>query len=60
MLSLKQNQKTSLNLKFCFPFQVQQPPEINLVLRPQGLTGDNEVYAKVDLWVKCPHTYPDT
>uniref|UniRef100_A0A8C0AW68 eIF-2-alpha kinase GCN2 n=1 Tax=Buteo japonicus TaxID=224669 RepID=A0A8C0AW68_9AVES len=22
--------------------------------------GDNEVYAKVDLWVKCPHTYPDT
>uniref|UniRef100_A0A8C0HIP9 eIF-2-alpha kinase GCN2 n=1 Tax=Buteo japonicus TaxID=224669 RepID=A0A8C0HIP9_9AVES len=27
---------------------------------PQGLTGDNEVYAKVDLWVKCPHTYPDT
>uniref|UniRef100_A0A672V586 eIF-2-alpha kinase GCN2 n=1 Tax=Strigops habroptila TaxID=2489341 RepID=A0A672V586_STRHB len=39
---------------------VQQPPEINLVLRPQGLTGDNEVYAKVDLWVKCPHTYPDT
>ncbi|NXW06294.1 E2AK4 kinase, partial [Fregetta grallaria] len=39
---------------------VRQPPEINLVLRPQGLTGDNEVYAKVDLWVKCPHTYPDT
>ncbi|KAM6131451.1 LOW QUALITY PROTEIN: eIF-2-alpha kinase GCN2 [Pterocles gutturalis] len=41
-------------------WKVQQPPEINLVLRPQGLTGDNEVYAKVDLWVKCPHTYPDT
>uniref|UniRef100_A0A8C3N2Y5 non-specific serine/threonine protein kinase n=2 Tax=Geospiza parvula TaxID=87175 RepID=A0A8C3N2Y5_GEOPR len=39
---------------------VRQPPEINLVLRPQGLTGANEVYAKVDLWVKCPHTYPDT
>ncbi|NXL88182.1 E2AK4 kinase, partial [Alectura lathami] len=39
---------------------VRQPPEINLVLRPQGLTGDNEVYAKVDLWVRCPHTYPDT
>ncbi|KAJ6667313.1 hypothetical protein lerEdw1_017291 [Lerista edwardsae] len=34
-------------------------PEINLVLRPQGLTGDHEVYAKVDLWVKCPQTYPD-
>ncbi|XP_067152724.1 eIF-2-alpha kinase GCN2 isoform X8 [Apteryx mantelli] len=41
-------------------WKVKQPPEINLVLRPQGLTGDNEVYAKVDLWVKCPHTYPDT
>ncbi|XP_010572499.1 PREDICTED: eukaryotic translation initiation factor 2-alpha kinase 4 isoform X3 [Haliaeetus leucocephalus] len=41
-------------------WKVRQPPEINLVLRPQGLTGDNEVYAKVDLWVKCPHTYPDT
>uniref|UniRef100_A0A8C6VKJ1 eIF-2-alpha kinase GCN2 n=1 Tax=Naja naja TaxID=35670 RepID=A0A8C6VKJ1_NAJNA len=34
-------------------------PQINLVLRPQGLTGDHEVYAKVDLWVKCPQTYPD-
>ncbi|XP_065610080.1 eIF-2-alpha kinase GCN2 [Cyrtonyx montezumae] len=41
-------------------WKVQQPPEINLVLHPQGLTGDDEVYAKVDLWVKCPHTYPDT
>ncbi|KAM6359828.1 eIF-2-alpha kinase GCN2 isoform 2-T2 [Alca torda] len=41
-------------------WKVRQPPEINLVLHPQGLTGDNEVYAKVDLWVKCPHTYPDT
>uniref|UniRef100_A0A493U0T1 RWD domain-containing protein n=1 Tax=Anas platyrhynchos platyrhynchos TaxID=8840 RepID=A0A493U0T1_ANAPP len=40
--------------------RVRQPPEINLVLHPQGLTGGNEVYAKVDLWVKCPHTYPDT
>ncbi|XP_066486754.1 eIF-2-alpha kinase GCN2 isoform X2 [Tiliqua scincoides] len=36
-----------------------QSPEINLVLRPQGLAGDHEVYAKVDLWVKCPQTYPD-
>ncbi|XP_033000891.1 eIF-2-alpha kinase GCN2 isoform X1 [Lacerta agilis] len=42
------------------PWKVQQPPEINLVLRPQGLTGDHEVYAKVDLWVQCPQTYPDT
>ncbi|RMC00444.1 hypothetical protein DUI87_23054 [Hirundo rustica rustica] len=41
-------------------WKVRQPPEINLALRPQGLTGANEVYAKVDLWVKCPHTYPDT
>ncbi|XP_014797277.1 PREDICTED: eukaryotic translation initiation factor 2-alpha kinase 4 isoform X1 [Calidris pugnax] len=41
-------------------WKVRQPPEINLVLRPQGLTGENEAYAKVDLWVKCPHTYPDT
>ncbi|EMP26779.1 Eukaryotic translation initiation factor 2-alpha kinase 4 [Chelonia mydas] len=40
--------------------RVKQPPEISLVLRPQGLTGDNEVYAKVDLWVKCPQTYPDS
>uniref|UniRef100_A0A8D0FW33 RWD domain-containing protein n=1 Tax=Strix occidentalis caurina TaxID=311401 RepID=A0A8D0FW33_STROC len=44
----------------CGSCGVRQPPEINLVLRPQGLTGDNEVYAKVDLWVKCPHSYPDT
>ncbi|XP_077179044.1 eIF-2-alpha kinase GCN2 isoform X2 [Paroedura picta] len=42
------------------PWKVRQSPEINLVLRPQGLSGDHEVYAKVDLWVKCPHTYPDT
>ncbi|NXU52113.1 E2AK4 kinase, partial [Turnix velox] len=41
-------------------WKVRQPPEIKLVLRPQGLAGDNEVYAKVDLWVKCPHTYPDS
>uniref|UniRef100_A0A8D2L7J5 eIF-2-alpha kinase GCN2 n=1 Tax=Varanus komodoensis TaxID=61221 RepID=A0A8D2L7J5_VARKO len=33
--------------------------EINLVLRPQGLAGDHEVYAKVDLRVRCPQTYPD-
>uniref|UniRef100_A0A8C6VHM0 eIF-2-alpha kinase GCN2 n=1 Tax=Naja naja TaxID=35670 RepID=A0A8C6VHM0_NAJNA len=32
---------------------------IRKILRPQGLTGDHEVYAKVDLWVKCPQTYPD-
>uniref|UniRef100_A0A8C8RLK2 eIF-2-alpha kinase GCN2 n=1 Tax=Pelusios castaneus TaxID=367368 RepID=A0A8C8RLK2_9SAUR len=42
------------------PWKVKQPPEISLVLRPKGLTGDNEVYARVDLWVKCPQTYPDT
>ncbi|CAM4576104.1 unnamed protein product [Lepidochelys olivacea] len=42
------------------PWKVKQPPEISLVLRPQGLTGDNEVYAKVDLWVKCSQTYPDS
>ncbi|XP_054828909.1 eIF-2-alpha kinase GCN2 isoform X2 [Eublepharis macularius] len=41
------------------PWKIRQSPEINLVLRPQGLTGDHEVYAKVDLWVKCPQTYPD-
>ncbi|XP_068018973.1 eIF-2-alpha kinase GCN2 isoform X2 [Melanerpes formicivorus] len=41
-------------------WKVRQPPEMTLVLRPQGLTGDHEVYARVDLWVKCPHTYPDT
>ncbi|XP_006831844.1 PREDICTED: eukaryotic translation initiation factor 2-alpha kinase 4 [Chrysochloris asiatica] len=37
---------------------VKEPPEINLVLYPQGLTGE-EVYVKVDLRVKCPPTYPD-
>uniref|UniRef100_A0A8C0CMP9 non-specific serine/threonine protein kinase n=1 Tax=Balaenoptera musculus TaxID=9771 RepID=A0A8C0CMP9_BALMU len=38
--------------------RVQEPPEINLVLYPQGLTGE-EVYVKVDLRVRCPPTYPD-
>ncbi|XP_074221995.1 eIF-2-alpha kinase GCN2 isoform X3 [Camelus bactrianus] len=38
--------------------RVKEPPEINLVLYPQGLTGE-EVYVKVDLRVKCPPTYPD-
>ncbi|XP_054572339.1 eIF-2-alpha kinase GCN2 [Eptesicus fuscus] len=37
---------------------VKEPPEINLVLYPQGLAG-KEVYVKVDLRVKCPPTYPD-
>ncbi|XP_023370051.1 eIF-2-alpha kinase GCN2 isoform X2 [Otolemur garnettii] len=37
---------------------VKGPPEINLVLYPQGLTGE-EVYVKVELRVKCPPTYPD-
>nr|XP_004660829.2 eIF-2-alpha kinase GCN2 [Jaculus jaculus] len=37
---------------------VKESPEINLVLYPQGLTGE-EVYVKVDLRVKCPPTYPD-
>ncbi|KAJ7344868.1 hypothetical protein JRQ81_000818 [Phrynocephalus forsythii] len=41
------------------PWKVRQSPEISLALRPQGLTGDHEVFAKVDLWVKCPPTYPD-
>ncbi|XP_007444872.3 uncharacterized protein LOC103049872, partial [Python bivittatus] len=47
------------DLRLGQPWKIRQPPEINLVLRPQGLTGDCEVYAKVDLWVKCPQTYPD-
>ncbi|XP_036039268.1 eIF-2-alpha kinase GCN2 isoform X2 [Onychomys torridus] len=38
--------------------RVKEPPEINLVLYPQGLTGE-EVYVKVDLRVKCPPAYPD-
>uniref|UniRef100_A0A6J0TZA8 non-specific serine/threonine protein kinase n=1 Tax=Pogona vitticeps TaxID=103695 RepID=A0A6J0TZA8_9SAUR len=42
------------------PWKVRQSPEISLALRPQGLTGDHEVFAKVDLWVKCPPTYPDS
>ncbi|KAF6129829.1 eukaryotic translation initiation factor 2 alpha kinase 4 [Phyllostomus discolor] len=37
---------------------VKEPPEINLVLYPQGLAGE-EVYVKVELRVKCPPTYPD-
>uniref|UniRef100_A0A8C6A4A5 Eukaryotic translation initiation factor 2 alpha kinase 4 n=1 Tax=Marmota marmota marmota TaxID=9994 RepID=A0A8C6A4A5_MARMA len=45
-----------LRLNACGP--VKEPPEINLVLYPQGLTGE-EVYVKVDLRVKCPPTYPD-
>ncbi|XP_060616148.2 eIF-2-alpha kinase GCN2 [Anolis sagrei] len=47
------------DLRLGQPWKVRQSPEINLVLRPQGLTGDHEVYAKVDLWVKCPQMYPD-
>uniref|UniRef100_A0A452UAG5 eIF-2-alpha kinase GCN2 n=1 Tax=Ursus maritimus TaxID=29073 RepID=A0A452UAG5_URSMA len=38
--------------------KVNEPPEINLVLYPQGLTGE-EVYVQVDLRVRCPPTYPD-
>ncbi|KAM5235707.1 eIF-2-alpha kinase GCN2 [Ctenodactylus gundi] len=38
--------------------RVKEPPEINLVLYPQGLAGE-EVYVRVDLRVKCPPTYPD-
>uniref|UniRef100_A0A8D2L6M6 eIF-2-alpha kinase GCN2 n=1 Tax=Varanus komodoensis TaxID=61221 RepID=A0A8D2L6M6_VARKO len=41
------------------PWKVRCSTEINLVLRPQGLAGDHEVYAKVDLRVRCPQTYPD-
>nr|XP_056707847.1 eIF-2-alpha kinase GCN2 [Euleptes europaea] len=48
------------DLRHARPWKIRQSPEINLVLRPQGLTGDHEVYAKVDLWVKCSQTYPDT
>ncbi|XP_061467441.1 eIF-2-alpha kinase GCN2 [Rhineura floridana] len=47
------------DLRLGQPWKVQQAPEITLILRPQGLTGDHEVHAKVDLWVKCPQTYPD-
>ncbi|CAH2328065.1 eIF-2-alpha kinase GCN2 isoform X1 [Pelobates cultripes] len=36
-------------------WKVQQPPEITLALRPLG----NEVHVNVDLWIKCPQTYPD-
>ncbi|KAM4690200.1 eIF-2-alpha kinase GCN2 [Rhinophrynus dorsalis] len=43
------------DLRRNFAWKVQQPPEVILALRPQG----NEVYVKVDLWVKCPQTYPD-
>ncbi|XP_069805536.1 eIF-2-alpha kinase GCN2 isoform X1 [Dendropsophus ebraccatus] len=34
---------------------VKQPPEVTLLLRPQG----NESYVQLDLWVKCPQMYPD-
>ncbi|XP_029456049.1 eIF-2-alpha kinase GCN2 isoform X2 [Rhinatrema bivittatum] len=37
------------------PWKVKQPSEIILTLRPQG----EEVYVTVDLWIKCPPTYPD-
>ncbi|XP_075049500.1 eIF-2-alpha kinase GCN2 [Mixophyes fleayi] len=36
-------------------WKVQQPPEVTLALCPQG----NECYVKLELWVKCPQTYPD-
>nr|DBA14331.1 TPA: hypothetical protein GDO54_005319 [Pyxicephalus adspersus] len=36
-------------------WKVQQPPEVTLALCPQG----NECHVKLDLWVKCPQTYPD-
>ncbi|KAM4664527.1 eIF-2-alpha kinase GCN2 [Discoglossus pictus] len=36
-------------------WKVQQPPEVILALCPQGSIA----YVKVDLWVKCPQTYPD-
>ncbi|XP_012865461.1 PREDICTED: eukaryotic translation initiation factor 2-alpha kinase 4 [Dipodomys ordii] len=45
-------------LRFRNEEYVKGPPEINLVLYPQGLAGE-EVYVKVDLRVKCPPTYPD-
>ncbi|XP_066464517.1 eIF-2-alpha kinase GCN2 isoform X2 [Eleutherodactylus coqui] len=36
-------------------WKIKQPPEVNLSLRPQG----NEFHVQLDLWVKCPQTYPD-
>ncbi|KAM9294477.1 eIF-2-alpha kinase GCN2 [Gastrophryne carolinensis] len=36
-------------------WKVQQPPVVTLALRPQG----NECHVMLDLWVKCPPTYPD-
>ncbi|XP_040188349.1 eIF-2-alpha kinase GCN2 isoform X1 [Rana temporaria] len=36
-------------------WKVKHPPEVTLALRPQG----NDCHVKLDLWVKCPQTYPD-
>ncbi|XP_053138825.1 eIF-2-alpha kinase GCN2 [Hemicordylus capensis] len=47
------------DLRLGQPWKIRPSPEINLVLRPQGLTGDDGVYARVDLYVKCPQNYPD-
>lgn len=45
----------SFLLYYVLFFQVKQPPEVTLALRPQG----DDCHVKLDLWVKCPQTYPD-
>ncbi|XP_032882473.1 eIF-2-alpha kinase GCN2 isoform X2 [Amblyraja radiata] len=41
------------------PWKVKRPPEICIVLQPQGLLNVEESHVAVDLHVTCPPNYPD-
>ncbi|KAI8514989.1 Eukaryotic translation initiation factor 2 alpha kinase 4 [Branchiostoma belcheri] len=41
-------------------WKIKRPPEVCLTLVPQqSMHGTGDVYAKVDLLIKCPPNYPD-
>uniref|UniRef100_UPI00398EAC55 eIF-2-alpha kinase GCN2 isoform X2 n=2 Tax=Pristiophorus japonicus TaxID=55135 RepID=UPI00398EAC55 len=41
------------------PWKVKRPPEICIVLHPQGLISVEDSHVVVDLHVNCPANYPD-
>ncbi|XP_048456435.1 eIF-2-alpha kinase GCN2 [Rhincodon typus] len=41
------------------PWKVKRPPEICIVLHPQGLINVTDSHVAVDLHVNCPAQYPD-
>ncbi|XP_078419056.1 eIF-2-alpha kinase GCN2 isoform X2 [Cetorhinus maximus] len=41
------------------PWKVKRPPEICIVLHPQGLINVKDSHVAVDLHVSCPSSYPD-